>query len=66
MTLFPKQIYNFCTGNASNKSKSTQNLTAQGSSSAGNINASANDQGFYQNLSVYRQQNQSHPNLGDK
>ncbi|XP_070491229.1 afadin isoform X3 [Chironomus tepperi] len=52
-------------GNASNKSKSTQNLTAQSSSSAGNINTSANDQGFYQNLSVYRQQNQSHPNLGD-
>lgn len=55
-------------GNAGGKSKSTQNLIAgppQGSSSAGNINA-ATDQGFYQNLSVYRQQNQSHPNLGDK
>ena len=59
-------MHYFHAGNAGNKSKSTQNLTAQSSSSAGNINQSANDQGFYQNLSVYRQQNQSHPNLGDK
>jgi hypothetical protein len=52
-------------GNAGNKSKSTHNLTGQSSNSAGNINTTT-DQGFYQNLSVYRQQNQSQPNLGDK
>ncbi|CRK86935.1 CLUMA_CG000755, isoform C [Clunio marinus] len=52
-------------GNASNKSRSVHSLVGP-SNSAGNINtASATDQGFYQNLSVYRQQNQSQPNLGD-
>lgn len=55
----------FClTGNAGNKSRSVHNLTGP-SNSAGNINT-ATDQGFYQNMSVYRQQNQSQPNLGDK
>lgn len=52
------------TGNAGNKSRSVHNLTGP-SNSAGNINQ-ATDQGFYQNLSVYRQQNQSQPNLGEK
>lgn len=51
-------------GNAGNKSRSVHNLTGP-SNSAGNVNT-AMDQGFYQNLSVYRQQNQSQPNLGDK
>lgn len=48
-------------GNGANKSRSIHNLSGP-SNSAGNINATA-DQGFYQNLSVYRQQNQSQPNL---
>lgn len=42
-----------------NKSRSIHNLAGNNASS---IN---NDQGFYQNLSVYRAQNQSQPNLGD-
>lgn len=37
-----------------NKSRSVHNL------------ANNTDQGFYQNLSVYRAQNQSQPNLGEK
>ncbi|CAO1424821.1 unnamed protein product [Diamesa hyperborea] len=44
-------------GNTGTKSRSIHNL-------AGNGNGAA-DQGFYQNLSVYRAQNQSQPNLGD-
>lgn len=42
-------------GMSGNKSRSIHNL-------AGN----SNDQGFYQNLNVYRAQNQSHPNLGER
>lgn len=38
-----------------NKSRSIHNLVANN-----------NDQGFYQNLSIYRAQNQSQPNLGDR
>ncbi|XP_037924933.1 afadin isoform X3 [Hermetia illucens] len=38
----------------SNKSRSIHNLVNN------------NDQGFYQNLSVYRAQNQSHPSLGER
>lgn len=41
-------------GIVNNKSRSIHNLT-------GNT-----DQSFYQNLSVYRAQNQSQPNLGDR
>lgn len=41
-------------GIAGNKARSIHNLT-------GNT-----DQSFYQNLSVYRAQNQSQPNLGDR
>jgi len=41
-----------------NKSRSIHNL-------AGN-NTNNNDQGFYQNLSIYRSQNQSQPNLGER
>lgn len=37
-----------------NKSRSIHNLTGN------------SDQSFYQNLSVYRAQNQSQPNLGDR
>ncbi|XP_055713827.1 afadin isoform X11 [Phlebotomus papatasi] len=43
-------------GMAGNKSRSIHNLAA------GQIN----DQGFYQNLSIYRGQNISQPNLGDR
>lgn len=52
-----KQWFNLI-GNTGTKSRSIHNL-------AGNGNG-ATDQGFYQNLSVYRAQNQSQPNLGDK
>lgn len=61
---FGFNVLNYLSGNAGNKSRSVHNLTGP-SNSAGNINA-VPDQGFYQNLSVYRQQNQSQPNLGDK
>jgi afadin len=44
-------------GNTGNKSRSVHNLTS---------NNNNTDQGFYQNLSVYRAQNQSQPNLGEK
>ncbi|XP_055526190.1 afadin isoform X3 [Wyeomyia smithii] len=43
-------------GSSSNKSRSIHNLAG----------GSSQDQGFYQNLSVYRAQNQSHPNLGER
>ncbi|XP_038122619.1 afadin isoform X2 [Culex quinquefasciatus] len=43
-------------GSSVNKSRSIHNLAG------GNVQ----DQGFYQNLSVYRAQNQSHPNLGER
>lgn len=64
-----------------NAGPSTSNLhalsTGSSTSGAGNINAAANksrsinnlaagDQSFYQNLSVYRNQNQSQPNLGER
>lgn len=42
------------TGIVNNKSRSIHNLTG------------STDQSFYQNLSVYRTQNQSQPNLGDR
>lgn len=42
------------TGIVNNKSRSIHNLTG------------STDQSFYQNLSVYRAQNQSQPNLGDR
>lgn len=38
-----------------NKSRSIHNLVGN-----------TTDQGFYQNLSVYRAQNQSQPNLGER
>ncbi|KFB41289.1 AGAP004039-PA-like protein [Anopheles sinensis] len=49
---------------SANKSRSIHNLAGGG----GVVGAAANsqDQGFYQNLSVYRAQNQSHPNLGER
>lgn len=43
-------------GNTGNKSRSVHNLNSNNNT----------DQGFYQNLSVYRAQNQSQPNLGEK
>ncbi|XP_058467052.1 afadin isoform X4 [Malaya genurostris] len=43
-------------GTSANKSRSIHNLAG----------GSSQDQGFYQNLSVYRAQNQSHPNLGER
>ncbi|XP_059614249.1 afadin isoform X5 [Phlebotomus argentipes] len=43
-------------GMAGNKSRSIHNLAA----------GQVNDQGFYQNLSIYRGQNISQPNLGDR
>ncbi|XP_053682855.1 afadin isoform X1 [Sabethes cyaneus] len=43
-------------GSSANKSRSIHNLAG----------GSSQDQGFYQNLSVYRAQNQSHPNLGER
>lgn len=47
-----------------NKSRSIHNLIGGGGGSVNNgIN---NDQGFYQNLSIYRAQNQSQPNLGER
>lgn len=51
------EIINFyldITGIVNNKSRSIHNLTG------------STDQSFYQNLSVYRTQNQSQPNLGDR
>lgn len=57
-------MFEIVLGNGANKSRSIHNLSGP-SNSAGNINTTA-DQGFYQNLSVYRQQNQSQPNLGEK
>lgn len=62
---------------SSNKSRSINNLISNTSSSSShtpnsslimshNSNAAAADQGFYQNLSVYRAQNQSQPNLGER
>ncbi|XP_053670989.1 afadin [Anopheles nili] len=57
-------------GSSANKSRSIHNLAGGGvgGGSAGAIGPSMNsqDQGFYQNLSVYRAQNQSHPNLGER
>nr|XP_029716115.1 afadin isoform X4 [Aedes albopictus] len=43
-------------GSTVNKSRSIHNLAG----------GASQDQGFYQNLSVYRAQNQSHPNLGER
>ncbi|XP_021692988.1 afadin isoform X3 [Aedes aegypti] len=43
-------------GSTANKSRSIHNLAG----------GTSQDQGFYQNLSVYRAQNQSHPNLGER
>ncbi|XP_062564884.1 afadin isoform X8 [Armigeres subalbatus] len=43
-------------GSTANKSRSIHNLAG----------GASQDQGFYQNLSVYRTQNQSHPNLGER
>ncbi|XP_058812581.1 afadin isoform X2 [Topomyia yanbarensis] len=43
-------------GASASKSRSIHNLAG----------GSSQDQGFYQNLSVYRAQNQSHPNLGER
>lgn len=43
-------------GSTVNKSRSIHNLAG----------GTSQDQGFYQNLSVYRAQNQSHPNLGER
>ncbi|XP_049285534.1 afadin isoform X5 [Anopheles funestus] len=57
-------------GGTANKSRSIHNLAGGGvgGGSAGAIGTSgtSQDQGFYQNLSVYRAQNQSHPNLGER
>ncbi|XP_050067884.1 afadin isoform X4 [Anopheles maculipalpis] len=57
-------------GASANKSRSIHNLAGGGvgGGSAGAIGQSgtSQDQGFYQNLSVYRAQNQSHPNLGER
>uniref|UniRef100_A0A182MPI8 Afadin n=1 Tax=Anopheles culicifacies TaxID=139723 RepID=A0A182MPI8_9DIPT len=57
-------------GASANKSRSIHNLAGGGvgGGSAGTIGTSgtSQDQGFYQNLSVYRAQNQSHPNLGER
>lgn len=56
--MFPFVILDLykCTniGIANNKSRSIHNLTG------------STDQSFYQNLSVYRAQNQSQPNLGER
>ncbi|XP_065078273.1 afadin isoform X5 [Ochlerotatus camptorhynchus] len=43
-------------GSTASKSRSIHNLAG----------GASQDQGFYQNLSVYRAQNQSHPNLGER
>uniref|UniRef100_A0AAG5CQ04 Afadin n=1 Tax=Anopheles atroparvus TaxID=41427 RepID=A0AAG5CQ04_ANOAO len=57
-------------GSSANKSRSIHNLAGGGGigGSGGMVGTSVNnqDQGFYQNLSVYRAQNQSHPNLGER
>ncbi|XP_050088454.1 afadin isoform X1 [Anopheles aquasalis] len=55
-------------GSSANKSRSIHNLAGGGGGIGGGMGTVANgqDQGFYQNLSVYRAQNQSHPNLGDR
>uniref|UniRef100_A0A182VX10 PDZ domain-containing protein n=1 Tax=Anopheles minimus TaxID=112268 RepID=A0A182VX10_9DIPT len=57
-------------GASANKSRSIHNLAGGGvgGGSAGTIGTAgtSQDQGFYQNLSVYRAQNQSHPNLGER
>ncbi|XP_052891294.1 afadin isoform X2 [Anopheles moucheti] len=57
-------------GASANKSRSIHNLAGGGvgGGSAGAIGTAgtSQDQGFYQNLSVYRAQNQSHPNLGER
>lgn len=62
-------LFHFLSATTGNKSRSIHNLTAGGG--AGQIGpnhmASASelhDQGFYQNLSIYRGQNISQPNLG--
>uniref|UniRef100_A0A1Y9H9G7 Afadin n=2 Tax=Cellia TaxID=44534 RepID=A0A1Y9H9G7_9DIPT len=53
-------------GSTANKSRSIHNLVGGGSAGAIASVGNSQDQGFYQNLSVYRAQNQSHPNLGDR
>ncbi|XP_058061753.1 afadin [Anopheles bellator] len=59
-------------GSSANKSRSIHNLAGGGGIAGGSgvggiaTSATGQDQGFYQNLSVYRAQNQSHPNLGDR
>ncbi|XP_035781902.1 afadin-like isoform X3 [Anopheles albimanus] len=56
-------------GSSANKSRSIHNLAGGvGGGIGGSMGTVTNgqDQGFYQNLSVYRAQNQSHPNLGDR
>uniref|UniRef100_A0A182V6Y7 PDZ domain-containing protein n=1 Tax=Anopheles merus TaxID=30066 RepID=A0A182V6Y7_ANOME len=58
-------------GSSANKSRSIHNLAGGGGVGGGSASAigtagSSQDQGFYQNLSVYRAQNQSHPNLGER
>lgn len=49
-------VYFSTIGSTANKSRSIHNLAG----------GTSQDQGFYQNLSVYRAQNQSHPNLGER
>lgn len=66
-------------GNAAHQSTTNLNGAGAGPSTAAgaNVNAAASksrsinnlaggDQSFYQNLSVYRNQNQSQPNLGER